>query len=123
MTFPPAARRCRFLAILCTFLTFWTGIDSQVLFYASSGRPLSASPNPVPSQEDDDDYYVLDLTGMHAPGRGLSRNARPPTPGLHLPLADTKPCFSLSCQLLQLPPTMAVGEQEFRNGIGAPLLC
>ena len=123
MTFPPAARRGRFLATFCALLTFWTGVDSQVLVAVSSGRPLSASHNPVPSPGDDDDDYVLDLTGKHPPGRGLRRNACPATPGLRRPLADTNGRFSLSCQLRPLPPTAAVGERAFRNGIGAPLLC
>jgi hypothetical protein len=111
------------LATFCALLTFWTGVDSQVLFLASSAKPLSAAHNPVPSPEDGDDDYVFDLTGKHAPGRGLSRNARPPMPGLRPPIADTKPGFSLSCQLRHLPPTPAAAEHAFRNGIGAPLLC
>ena len=123
MTFPPAARRGRFLATFCALLTFWTGFDSQVLVAVSSGRPLSASHNPVPSPGDDDDDYVLDLTGKHPPGRGLSRNARPTTPGRRRPMADGKACFSPSCHLRPLPPTAAVGERALRNGIGAPLLC
>ena len=123
MTFPSAARRCRLLVIVCALLVFWTGFDSQVLLLASAGGPSPVSQPPPTSQQDsdDDDDYVLDLNGKPALGRRLERNPRPPSPRLHPPIADPKPCFSF-CRL-GLLPTTPVCEPERRNGIGAPLLC
>src|SRR5262249_3326672 len=117
-----AARRCRLLATVCSLLTFWTGFDSQVLLLASSGSPPRASQNSPPLQEDgDEDDYLLDLTGKPSPGRLWWRSPRPASPS-HPPIAVPERWFSLSYQLRQLP-TMPVCEHQYRNGIGAPLLC
>jgi hypothetical protein len=119
MALLPAARRCRLRVVLCALLTLWACFDSQVLLLAAPGSLPPASQNPSPSQDDDDDY-VLDLTGQ--PCRALRRNARSPALRPHRPLAVTKPCLSLSCHRHPLPAT-PICEHENRNGIGAPLLC
>src|SRR5262245_35710337 len=121
MTFLSAVRRRRLLVILCALLTLWAAFDSPVLLLASSGNVPPASPNPSPSQEDDDDDYVLDLTGKPAPCRGLRRNALPLSPRLRRRINDTKPCPSLSSH--RQPPSTPTCEHDYRNGLGAPLLC
>jgi hypothetical protein len=117
IAFLPASRGCRLLAIVCCVLTLWAAFDSQVL---PPGDLLSTSQNPSPCDGDDD--YVLSLTGNPALTRVLQRNARLPARGLSLPIVAASFCFSLSSHRGPLPTT-PVGEHEYRNGIGAPLLC
>jgi hypothetical protein len=120
MTFLSAVRHCRLVAILCALLTLWAGFDSQVLLLASSGSVCPASQTPSPGQEDsDDDDCFLDLTGTPAPCRSMWRNARPPSPMLDRQIAVTKHFSPLQRPM----PTTPICEHDFRNGIGAPLLC
>jgi hypothetical protein len=122
MAFLPATRRCRLLVIYCALHTLWTGIDSQILLLASSGDEPPLCQSSLPSQEDrDDDDYVLDLTGKSASRHGLLRKSPLPSPRLNRQIADTIPCFVMSCHR-QLPTTHRC-EDNNRNGLGVPLLC
>jgi hypothetical protein len=123
MPFLPTACSRRPFAILCALLTLWAAFDSQVLLLASSSYAVPASQSPTSSQEDDDvDDYVLDLNGSPAPRPCLRKNIRLPSPRLHLQTSDARAYFSLSSHQQPVPAT-PVWEHEFRNGIGAPLLC
>src|SRR5262245_15359905 len=118
----PAARRCRLLVAICGLLILWASFDAQILLLASSGNVLPASQNSPSSQDDgDDDDYLLNLSGERSTHRSSLRKVRPPLPRLD-PQIVTRPCFSFASHRRPLQTTH-VSEHDFRNGIGAPLLC
>jgi hypothetical protein len=125
MAFHPAARCCRLPSIVCCVLTLWAALDSQVLLHmqTSSENLSPISQNPSPGQDDnDDDDYVLELTGKPPPGWVSRRNVHTPAPGENSGKDIAKPFF-LPPSYPQPLPTAPAREHEFRNGIGANLLC
>ena len=100
----------RLAVLFCSALIVWANVDQVVL-------PQFVSQNAPPAvpQDDDDDM------------------ARPPTPvGVDRPASPAKcpasaaspgrPPRPFACVTASLPPA-PTREHDFRNGIGAPLLC
>jgi hypothetical protein len=116
------ARWCRLLAIGCCVLTLWAPIDSHVVLLLQTSSEYLPTSQSLPGQEDsDDDDSTLDLTVNPALSWVLLRNEPTPAPGQYPRIAVTpSPYPSIHLPAL---PAMPVCEHEFRNGIGANLLC
>jgi hypothetical protein len=118
LAFLPVAWRCGRRPLLGGILTLWACIDSQV-YLAVSVYLTPVPQNTARTQEDDDDDYVLDLTGRPTPSKGLRRNGCSPSSRLSQQTVIPKVCLSH-----RLPPlTTHFCEHDSRNGLGGPLLC
>src|SRR5262249_1365507 len=103
---------------VCTLLTMWANIDSYVFLLASPGSLLPTTQNPDPCQDDDDDY-ILDLTGRLV-SKALRGAHSPPLPSLRRLIAVANTALSRSSHRGLL---MMKCEHENRNRISMPLLC
>jgi hypothetical protein len=115
-----STRQCRLWIFVCSLLILWASVDSQFLLLVAPGSVSPTCPGSSPLQPDDDDMF--DQTGAKTSLRSWRRNTCPPLPVMALGRAVQEHCLDLPVHHRDRL-TFPVCEHEYRNGIGAPLLC
>src|SRR5438093_8643591 len=116
-----SACHSRWLGFACCLLTLLSGVDSNLLMPVSSGSLAPVSQG-TPSQEGTNDDEMLNLSGSTV-GLKASRKKTPfRSVVLSLKVAIQTPRSVLSAHRVLFLAT-PVCEHQYRNGIGAPLLC
>ena len=100
----------RLAVLVCSALVVWANVDQVVL------PQLVAQniPPAVPQDDDDDMARPPTPLGVDKPASAAETPALAASPG--------RPSRSIACVRAALPPAPTC-EHDFRNGIGAPLLC
>lgn len=103
----PRAALARVAGLVCGLLACWAGVDQLLLPQVAPGH----APPSVP--QDDDDDMAASPAGVRVD------EPAPPVKGPTSPAAPGRPHRPLARAAASAPAR----EHDFRNGVGAPLLC